>query len=806
MPTSAPSARFIRERRDDLVRQRHELRYGEGYFNHRRNPYHERRPLCDYGDICTHCEYALYETLWPPPKLDDNDDYKTGCLGWVDCIVSTTTCSFCIFLAKLFFDALPGFPRDQVVCEVNRRRFCVWLSWGGSEAVTASQPKRDQLNGYFHASVQEVSDFDSEIGSYVPYKAQDPEGLRFRLDVGSRSDFIALFGLQSEEAAVLNLSRPIGQKWNSSLFCDALQACRTHHGESCEGPVSGFQSTQKVSQTPAEIGEQLRVVDVIEMCVTTLPMGQAYVALSYCWSKKRYSVLTLGNREEVSKPGGLNSLDLPPTISDATIAMRAIDERYIWIDSLCIVQDDHENKAAELARMDDIYRAATLTIIAAATPLDGAEVGLPGVGADSARQHAAVLDIRGLRFRQCYPGLWGGLAGSKWHSRAWTFQEYLLSKRYLIFMPEQVYFVCHKASFAEDYIDHICVKQAVVKEQSLAPCCDLTILDNEADGKDSHRPLHFINSYADLVTSYTKREMSFDVDAVNAARGLLHLLRREHGIPFLCGLPIPHLNGYFLTWAPVGSSVRRKPSVAGGDRFPSWTWAGWQGEATYPSTAFPDDFYDDGFDVEGIHVDLEDEVATFEAMLTDKSSATSISLNEPNASIPDLSSIDYCYLKFTADVACFSVSTGTFGALADTFKPGDAEHFTCHQIVAQGVQVGSVLMHQSHRAAAPHFDAEKPQRPTFMALSRAKARWRMWLPIDERHPSDDGNFWYEKDDGTFVDRPPFDEDVYDVRGSVVNVLLICTSDDGITYRAGVGQIHADAWDAADVEHRQIILG
>jgi hypothetical protein len=806
---SAPSVRFTRERRDDLVRHRHELRYGEGYYNYRRNAYHERRPLCDDGDICTHCEYALHETLWPPTKSDDNDNYQSGCLGWIDCIMATTACSFCVFLAKLFFDASPGFPRDQVVCKTNRRRFCIWLYWGGCEGVTASQPRQDQWSGYFHASVQEVGDFDLEIGSFTPYRAQDSEGLRFRLDVGSRIDFIALFGPpQSEEAAVLNLSRPIGQQWNSSLFRDALQACKTHHGESCDGPVSGFQSTQRVSQTPAEIGKQLRVVDVIAMCVSTLPKDQAYVALSYCWSKKRYSVLTLGNREEVSKPGGLNSLDLPPTISDATIAMRAIDERYIWIDSLCIVQDDHENKAAELARMDDIYRAASLTIIAAATPLDSTEVGLPGVREGSARRNAAVLDIRGLKFRQCYPGLWNGLAGSKWHSRAWTFQEYLLSKRYLIFMPEQVYFVCHKASFAENYIDHICAKQMVVKEQSLVPCCDITILDNEADGKDSHRPLHFINSYVDLVTSYTRREMSYEVDAINAARGLLHLLRREHGIAFLCGLPIPHLVGYFLTWAPVGSSVRRKPSIAGGDQFPSWTWAGWQGEAAYPSTAFPDDLYDDGFDVKGVHVDLEDEVGISEAIhkANAKAEHTSISLNEPHFSSPDLASIDHCYLKFTAEVACFSVSTSTYGALADDFKPSDTEHSTCHQIIAQGVQVGSVIMHQFNRTAAPHFDAEKPRRPTFMALSRAKARWRMWLPIDERHPSDDSNFWYEKDDGTFVDHPPFDEDVYDVRGSIVNVLLICTSNAGITYRAGVGQIHADAWEVAEPEQKQIILG
>lgn len=799
MPAHSPC--FDHGRRDDLVSRRDQLRYGEGYFNHRKNACFEPRPPCAEGDLCAHCEYALYETLWPSPQLD-GEDYQGGCLGWMDGVMATTTCRFCVFLATLFFDASPGFPKDQVVCKTNRRRFCLWLRWAGRVAVTSSQPRQDQWSGEFSVMVQEVSDFDMEPGSFVPYRALDRDGFHFRLDVESRSDFVALFGVQSEEAAVLDMSRTVGKEWNRSLFRDALRACRSHHGERCAAPVSAFESAQQISQTPAEFGEQLRVVDVIDMCITMLPKGSAYVALSYCWSKKRYSVLTLANHDGLLKSGGLNSLDLPPIISDATIAMREIGERYIWIDSLCIIQDDHQNKATELARMDDIYRGASLTIIAAATPLDGTEVGLPGINGTTARCNAATAEIRGLKFRQCNLGLWYGLADTKWHSRAWTFQEYLLSKRYLIFMPEQVYFVCHRASFAEDHIDHICVEKRIVEEQSLVPCCDLTILDNDADGKDSHRPLHFINSYTDLVGSYTKREMSFDMDAINAARGLLRLLVREHGIKFLCGLPFPHLIGYFLTWAPIGPSVRRKPPLVDGGRFPSWTWAGWRGEVSYPSTAFPDELPDDGFDKAGIHIALEDEVAKWEIMLTPEMTAG----DEPGASSTGFSSIDQCYLMFTAEMACFSISTEAFGALAHDFKPGEVEHSTCRQVIAGGVQVGSVIMHHSHQTAVPHFDTEKPQRPTFVALSRARARWRMWLPIDERHPSDDSNFWYEKDDGTFVDRPPFDEDVYDLRGSIMNVLLVSTSDSGIYYRAGVGQIHADAWDAAKAEQKQIILG
>ena len=803
----APGPRFDRSRRDDLVSRRDELRYGEGYFNNRKNACFEVRPPCDEGDICTYCEYAWFETLWPPQQVD-GDSYRTGCLGWVDCILSTTSCRFCLFLTKLFFDASPGYPRDQVVIESNRRRFCLWLDWRGREGVTTMQPRMDQWHGDFSVMVQEVSDFDLAPGLFAPYEGFDINRLAFRLDVGSRENFVSLMGEQSEEAAVLNLSRPIGRQWNSALFRDALHACRIHHIEKCEAPVSAFLNQHETSTIPAEIGESLLVVDVERECITLLPKDSAYVALSYCWSKKRYSVTTVAIFQELLKPGSLQQLDLPPTISDAMIAMRAIGERYIWIDSLCIVQDDHKNKAAELARMDDIYRAASLTIIAAATPLDGTEVGLPGVRAAKSRHDAPAVEIRGLIFRQCGLSLWHGLAASKWHSRAWTFQEYLLSKRYLVFMPEQVYFVCRQADFAEDHIDHICAKEKPVSEQSLMPCCDISVLENGSDGKESHSPLHFVNSYKDLVGLYTKREMSFDSDAVNAARGLLRLLQREYDIQFLCGLPVPYLPGYFLTWVPVGSSVRRGPSLQNGRQFPSWTWAGWQGEATYPLTAFPEDYPDDGIDQSGMHVELEEEITEWEVLLTLDGNSQDIAFTSstPETASTKLTGIDHCYLTFTAEVACFSVITTAYGAPVHEAKPGEVEHSTYHQIAANGVHVGSVVMHRSHEGFPPHFDVERPERPTFVALSRAKARWHMWYPIDEANPSDDINLRYTQEDGLEVDRPPFDEDVFDVKGSIVNVLLVCTSETGISYRAGVGQIHIDAWNAASPEQKQILLG
>jgi hypothetical protein len=802
IPLSAHSPHFDRARRDDLMRRRDELRYGEGYFNDPAITYFERRPMCDVGDICAYCEYAFYKALWPP-----DDDPWTGDsnLGWVDCMIATTTCRFCNFLTRLFFDNAPDFPKDQVVCETNGRRFDLRLRRVRSAEVTPTRSRKDQWNGGFSVSVNEISAPDVKKNSLYHYGR---DTLFFSLDVDSRDEFIALLGAQSEEAAVLNLSRPIGEGWNSALFSSALCACKTHHGVGCEAAFSGFGRGSHISQVPAELGEKLRVVDVIDMCVTTLPNDMPYVALSYCWSQRRYSVLKLANYDEMSKLGGLTALSLPPVIKDAIAATRAIDERYIWIDSLCIIQDDHRNKAAELSRMDDIYRAASLTIIAASTPFYGTDLGLPGIQAVAARRNAATVELRGLKFRQCSYPLRHTLIDTKWHSRAWTFQEYLLSKRYLVFMPEQVYFVCQRASFAEDHIDHVCVRQREVNEQSLIPCCKLTFFDNESILKESHRPQHLVESYEELVAYYTMREMSFETDAINAVRGLLRLPQREHGIKFLCGLPVPHLIGYFLTWVPRGSCMERRPLLQHGSRFPSWSWAAWQGEVSYAPSSTPGPSYQpaaDRFDHNGVHVDLESEITQWRVVLRPGAEVIDASIPVHGLEVlsEDFAGIDHCFLEFEAEVATFSIIADQYGS-PNFFRHGEAEHSRCRQIIANGVWVGSVLIHDAHRPHLLQLNALGSQEQTFLSLSRAKARWQMWLPIDETNPSDER--FFTLDDGSQIIHQPFDASVLDVHASVVNVLLVHTSETGVTYRVGVGQIHADAWDAASPERKQIVLG
>ncbi|KAM7189313.1 Heterokaryon incompatibility protein (HET) domain containing protein [Naviculisporaceae sp. PSN 640] len=144
--------------------------------------------------------------------------------------------------------------------------------------------------------------------------------------------------------------RDIGAKASLSRAKRWLEVlCPTFHGPCC------------APKKPA--GETLRWFKVIDCTSATLEIREVswgetpYVALSYVW--------------------GPSTEKWPPTIKDAAEVTRELGQRYLWVDRLCIDQDNVTEKMYLVQRMDRIYAGAELTIINAA---GDAETGLPGVG------------------------------------------------------------------------------------------------------------------------------------------------------------------------------------------------------------------------------------------------------------------------------------------------------------------------------------------------------------------------------------------------------------------------------------------
>jgi len=135
---------------------------------------------------------------------------------------------------------------------------------------------------------------------------------------------------------------------------------------------------------------------------------------------------------------------------------RYLGVRYLWIDSMCICQDDYEDWERQAARMLSVYTNAYLTIIA--SKADDSGVGLfselpfreyfrfeyISSGIDGhVLAHSAPLE-------ECEPTLYISLPGEPVSQRGWAFQERVLSHRSLIYTKDQMAFECAKGFRTED--------------------------------------------------------------------------------------------------------------------------------------------------------------------------------------------------------------------------------------------------------------------------------------------------------------------------------------------------------------------
>ncbi|KAJ2977966.1 hypothetical protein NUW58_g7643 [Xylaria curta] len=205
--------------------------------------------------------------------------------------------------------------------------------------------------------------------------------------------------------------------------------------------VSKCQTNHSVCQHPQEsldkLGITLTVVDCQTKSKVSLPRSGQYLALSYRW----------GQPPECDDPWAVSAA--PRTVQDAMALTLRLGFRYLWVDRHCIDQNDEVNKARDLAIMDHIYENATLTIVAMAGSDD--TYGLSGVGTVPivSRNEPSQASLAGRTLLSLSPDILTSVKKSEWSTRAWTFQEALLSRRCLLFTPDQVFFICRTTYWSE---------------------------------------------------------------------------------------------------------------------------------------------------------------------------------------------------------------------------------------------------------------------------------------------------------------------------------------------------------------------
>ncbi|KAI1397774.1 hypothetical protein F4819DRAFT_65792 [Hypoxylon fuscum] len=210
-----------------------------------------------------------------------------------------------------------------------------------------------------------------------------------------------------------------------------------------------------------------------------------------------------------------------------------------------------------------IYSRASVTIIAAAG--EDAGYGLPGCGRVPRRaQHHVEMD--GWSIFQIYPRTSDTLRNTKWATRAWTYQECYLSCRRLVFTNEQITYICNEGYAYE------CLKELDSRPLTTPSKKEFT---------DMIPPLPYYNILEPptvvlmgQIEEYSRRQLTFEEDSLNAFLGVLKYYETYHGIKHLWGLPIVEADGcyaFYLEWVHNDGPVLRRTG------FPSWSWTGWAG-------------------------------------------------------------------------------------------------------------------------------------------------------------------------------------------------------------------------------------
>lgn len=237
-----------------------------------------------------------------------------------------------------------------------------------------------------------------------------------------------------------------GSEYTAEFVKRCLEHCKSHH-RNCQPDSTGarWYPTRLI-----EVLEEstFRVIETSE----TVPTGP-YATLSHCWGESRIITATTNNISSLKKHIPL--LDLPKTFSDALQFIRAIGISFIWIDSLCIIQDSVKDWEYESRTMLQVYRHAECNLAAAIS--ENSHGGL-----FSERNHAILptgwfeIENNIPRLKGAYCAVPYGHVGSSYFkhafeeqigssrliSRGWVFQERAASRRIIAFGRDHVFWDC----------------------------------------------------------------------------------------------------------------------------------------------------------------------------------------------------------------------------------------------------------------------------------------------------------------------------------------------------------------------------
>ena len=390
---------------------------------------------------------------------------------------------------------------------------------------------------------------------------------------------------------------------------EPLELGSKHEGNTIYGELEGaytpkassifsqqYLTSQKLPQLPRRI---LDIRDFGEKKKLRLLEGSdikgTYACLSYCWGPRNSCVTTITTIEQYLVDIPWDSL--PQTYKDAVFVASTLKVPYLWIDALCIIQDDYDQRdwKEQSAQMADIYGNSWVTI--AVGNSSGVSEGflknmehfpepfvfeapspcsLDTSTSASTRtpnsSHSTVYARRVLDLAWLVSSYWNAkdkIATNPLWSRGWCFQEEFLATRVLGFYGIEMIFQCREG--------HRC--ECKLRNRDPPGCCSLRSMKSELLAPFHNLPSPYTANalWQFIIHDYGRRKLTFIKDRLPALSGVARIVQSLFQTRYLAGHWDDNTLLFSLCWSATSSTPEPRFAIYVA---PSWSWAAFPASVT----------------------------------------------------------------------------------------------------------------------------------------------------------------------------------------------------------------------------------
>lgn len=308
-----------------------------------------------------------------------------------------------------------------------------------------------------------------------------------------------------------------------------------------------------------------------------------YIALSYCWGGLKPPTTTKDSED--SRRLRIPLQDLPRTYQDVIFLAQSLRIDHVWIDALCIVQDDDEDWDRETSRMGSIFRNALLVAVAADATNMGAgflHLRAPSVlwqPIASRRQplgQILIQDPENLPSHQdeaCYR--------SAITARAWTYQERVMACRCVVFRQNEIFWECRTECKCECSVNPYGWRRKYPPQSALLP--DFQPVESSADGShytENDLTMNPWSYWYKAIDTFSPTDITRASDRLPALSAIAKVIHDASGAEYLAGLWRTNLIRQ-LAWVTVPQSGNMGKPTQQYDTYvaPSWSWVAIHGRA-----------------------------------------------------------------------------------------------------------------------------------------------------------------------------------------------------------------------------------